>query len=177
MPLKPDCEMPAALAGHPPSRAVQIQIRAMARLASRKESSLHKKTLRFAKSLRYAHFRPQSLLSLYSKKTQQQMLIPLAQITCKIEKKCELYAALSNYCKLENKTVVLNKIPRKDYLALSHEMQATPEGYFFYKNIPVGITKYARAKGLVDDEATAKDFFSLHDKKAMLAWIRDGFDR
>lgn len=176
-------EMPATVAGNvrrahtsPPSLLVQKKIRVMAALAKRKESSLRKKTMRFARGLRHAHLRPPSLLSLYSKKTQQEMLTPLAHITCKLERKCELYAALSNYCKLHSQSLALDKLSKKEYQALSREMQAAPEGYFFYKNVRVGVSKYARAKGLVDDETTADTFFALHDTKAMLVWIRDGFE-
>jgi len=139
---------------------------------TKKTSSLMRKQANFNKRIK--QLQPQSIGSLYSAGEQADMLIPLKDIKDAVDKKVNSYAAVRNYMTFEKKMLYHPK-STADYEALFEEMEATEEGYFYYKNIGAGVRKYAHANKVPDDGNTTQYILDNFGKKGMMQWIKHGF--
>jgi len=139
---------------------------------TKKTSSLMRKQANFNKRIK--QLQPQSIRSLYSAGEQADMLIPLKDIKDEVEKKVYSYGAVRNFMTFEKK---MFHHPRStaEYEALFEEMQATEEGYFYYRNIFTGVRKYAHANNVPDNDLTTQYILDNLGKKGMMQWIKHGF--
>ena len=102
------------------------------------------------------------------------MELPLQDVVDEVERKVFTYAAVSNFLKYE-KNMSGHPTSTAHYEEMVQEMLASKEGYFYYKNMSAGVSKYAYVNKMEDNNETTRYILDNFGKDGMLKWIKHGF--
>jgi len=83
------------------------------------------------------------------------------------------HAAVSKFLRYENK-VSGHPTSNAHYEEMVQEMLTSKEGYFYYKNMFAGVSKYAYVNKLEDNTETTRYILDNFGKDSMLKWIKHG---
>ena len=152
--------------------SVQTKKSRKAALVLQKRASLCRKNASFKKRLKYDQ--PLSFRALCSPEEQAYMELPLQDVVGEVERKVFTYAAVSNFLKYE-KNMSGHPTSAAHYEEMVQEMLASKEGYFYYKNMSAGVSKYAYVNNMKDNNETTRYILDNFGKDGMLKWIKHGF--